>query len=536
MGGNCTSAPEDRLIDRALTASTTTSACLARDLEGLDPDALGFEGWQALLRLEQLLDPASSWAVRVKGLRRRSHYAATLAAADAARISAALCAGGIDHAVFADLALATGFGLEPGMRAVDSLSIWTDPGVTVEQLLAALATVPDLRPPTVGESLLRTSIGGIAIGIHRGWPASLGKQRGPLARPPVTWVTTQTGAFPVVAPQLEAYRLLLTPRDNAPPSWLLDLQTVAAAAPDVWQKLPDIAAAAERSSTLRRTWDQAASRGVGPVRPILRPDPPRARIAQWRRPAGPRGRLDTLTGEVAARPDHGPWPALYDAALAVVRVYVGVRITRIDEGGSTLLMGTEPIIMAANQQDRLDFDTLLVSTPRARRRKLRYVANEKVLAELGTGQGLLARSRAALLRGVYTHVHRVIPVREHIRGRAAVTAMIDALAAGDTVVIFPEGVVNQHEQTTLAPLKRGIAVLALETGVPILPVRIDGTRGKFPINRGRLIRTKPQLTVRYRRPVHAHPGESTAQVLARLAAALAPPGRGTQDPPPGPVG
>lgn len=516
--------PEDRLIALALDAREVTPTSLATELAGLDPDSLGFDGWQALTRLEPLLDPRSAWAVRVRSLRRRSHYATTIAAAKAVQISSVLTGAGITHAFFGDLALATAYGLEPGTRVLNYLSLWTDPEVATDQLSAALASVPELREPKGGGQLLRASVGGISIGINRGWPAVMGRQRGRLGTPTVTVVEAQAGTYPVVAPSLEAYHSMLTGRHEGAAAWLLDLQAISAATPGVWTRLPDVAADAERSLTLRWAWQEAAARGAAPSPPRMPRDPPRAQFTQrlGRSTPGTRGRLTPLLGDAAARPNHGPWPVLYDTALGLAALYVGARVTRIDDGGAALLDGVSPIIMAANHQDRLDFDTILITTPKARRRRLRFVANETVLAWLGSGQGLVGRSRAAVLRGVYTHVHRVIPVREHIRGRTAVAAMVDALAAGDTIVIFPEGVLNQT--TGVAPLKRGVAALALASGVPILPVRIDGTRGKLPVRHGRLIRNKPRITVRYRPALHLTGEETFSDVLTRLAAALAPPG------------
>ena len=63
----------------------------------------------------------------------------------------------------------------------------------------------------------------------------------------------------------------------------------------------------------------------------------------------------------------------------------------------------------------------------------------------------------------------------------------------------------------------------MEARVPIVPVRIDGTRTKLRTRHGLLVRTRPNVTVRYRQPIHVQAGESEADVLARLSAALAPP-------------
>ena len=520
-------AQENRLIELALSSRPVSPATIAGQLAGLDPDRPTFECWQALTLLEPLLDPGSVWAVRVKSLRRRSHYATAVASATAVKLSQALTTAGIGHAVFGDLAIATAYGLGPGTRPMNFLSIWTDPAAPRDQLAAALESVPDLRTPRSHGQVLRASVGGLAIGVHRGWQHDLGLQKGPLAKPATTFVESASGTYPVVAPSIEAYVAMMATRRSSASTWLFDLQAISAASRQVWSELPELATAAERSLTLHRAWGEAHARSVAPLPPEMPPDPLRARVTQLlSAPSGAaRGRLVPLIGEGAAHPNHGPWPALYDAALGLARLYTGTRITRIDEGGADILAGTEPIILAANHQDHLDYDTILITTPKARRRRLRYVATEQVLATFGSGHGLVGRGRAAILRGVYTHIHRVIPIREHIRGRAAVTSMLDALTAGDTVVIFPEGVRNQSGE--LARLKRGVAVLARESGVPILPIRIDGTRGNLPIRHGRLVRTKPRLTVRYRLPITAAPGDSDGAVLARIAAALAAPGRET---------
>lgn len=515
--------PDERLIDLALSPPRASPGVLTCELAALDPDDIGFEGWQALMFLQPLLDPESMWAGRVASMRRRSLDSAPPAATTAAQISAALRSVGIPHAVFGDLALATAYGLPPGTRALNYLSLWTDPAAPRDELLAALAGVPELRSPRGGGRVLRASVGQLAIGIHRGWPREMGRQQGPLATPAMSTVQSISGPFPVVGPGIEAYHAMLATRRSSVAAWLLDLQTIAVASPAIWGALPFLAKAGERSSTLRAAWEEAHDRHAAPAPPKLAIDPLWARISQkLEGPSGAvRGRLVPLIGEAAARPDHGPWPALYDVALGLARIYVGARITRIDEGGEAALAGAAPLILAANHLGHLDYDTILITTPRRRRRRLRYVASEQVLALFGSGHGVVGRGRAAVLRGVYTHIHRVIPVREHIRGQAAVAAMTDALAAGDTVVIFPEGRHNRGEG--LDRLKPGVAMLARESGAPILPIRIDGTRGKVPARHGILIRTKPSLTVRYRPTIQVAAGDSDEDILSRLAAGLAEP-------------
>ncbi len=53
------------------------------------------------------------------------------------------------------------------------------------------------------------------------------------------------------------------------------------------------------------------------------------------------------------------------------------------------------------------------------------------------------------------------------------------LELGDRVMVFPEGHLNNGETLRLA--RPGAALLALESGAPVLPVGIKGTRDIFPV-------------------------------------------------------
>lgn len=219
------------------------------------------------------------------------------------------------------------------------------------------------------------------------------------------------------------------------------------------------------------------------------------------------------------------WPPAYDAALAIAKGFVGARVTVIDEGGASLLKGTAPIIMAANHQGHLDYDTVLWTTSRRRRRRLRYVSSELLLNRLGDGRSITARIQRRVLQGMFTHVHRVIPVGDTVRGEQAVDAMVSALSAGDTVVIFPEG--ERNPGRDLMSLRPGVAAAAQQSGAPILPIRIDGTRDALAVG-GRPTRSKPRITVRLRDPITTTQHESQESLLARVAQSLESPGAPTQ--------
>lgn len=66
--------------------------------------------------------------------------------------------------------------------------------------------------------------------------------------------------------------------------------------------------------------------------------------------------------------------------------------------------------------------------------------------------------------------------REQAKG--ALAAVASGLSGNNSVIIFPEGWVSRDG--TLQPLKKGGFHLAIQTGLPIVPLRIEGARKVCP--------------------------------------------------------
>lgn len=60
----------------------------------------------------------------------------------------------------------------------------------------------------------------------------------------------------------------------------------------------------------------------------------------------------------------------------------------------------------------------------------------------------------------------------------ALHAAVDALEGGQVIGIFPEG--TTAYEGTMPQVRRGVALLALKTGVPVVPLSIRGTAESFP--------------------------------------------------------
>ena len=103
--------------------------------------------------------------------------------------------------------------------------------------------------------------------------------------------------------------------------------------------------------------------------------------------------------------------------------------------------------------------------------------------------------------GLFPRLWGVIPVRREEVDRRAVQRVLEVLAAGEIVLVAPEG-------TRAAQLSRGregIAYLSSRSGAPIVPVAVEGTVG-FPAPRFLSPSwKKPGAVVRFGKPFRFRP-------------------------------
>ena len=107
------------------------------------------------------------------------------------------------------------------------------------------------------------------------------------------------------------------------------------------------------------------------------------------------------------------------------------------------------------------------------------------------------------------------------------------LDEGHVLAVFPEG--TRSPNGALQEAKEGIAILALRTGAPILPVGISGTHKFWPRGQ-KLFRPGAYLRMRVGRPFHLEPAEgrdrkaaqreATRRIMTRIAELLPPSIRG----------
>ena len=111
---------------------------------------------------------------------------------------------------------------------------------------------------------------------------------------------------------------------------------------------------------------------------------------------------------------------------------------------------------------------------------------DPVLVGMVTARGLTYLARKTLFRNpVFAWVIRTlqaIPVDQVGVAKEGMRAVLQGLAAGRAVLVFPEGA--RSEDGKVAELMRGIALLIERSKVPVVPVGIAGAFAALP--RGRV--------------------------------------------------
>ncbi len=160
--------------------------------------------------------------------------------------------------------------------------------------------------------------------------------------------------------------------------------------------------------------------------------------------------------------------------LAAARVTV--------KGAGNIYSPEESYIVAMNHQSNMDIPILVYSLPL----QLRFIGKIELRKVPIFGSALI---RAG---------HFLIDRRDHQKSMEGIRAAGESLRKrGVSVVFAPEGTRSRNGE--LLPFKKGAFVMAIEPGIPILPVTLDGSRLSMP--KGSLWARKADVTVTIHQPV-----------------------------------
>ena len=185
---------------------------------------------------------------------------------------------------------------------------------------------------------------------------------------------------------------------------------------------------------------------------------------------------------------------------------------RLLTGAQAFWAGCRPTaaqrIYFANHASHGDFVLLWAALPPYLRRRARPVA------------GADYWERSALRRYIAAKVFRAVLIdRERREGSPdPIAQMVDALAGGDSLILFPEGTRNTTDQPLL-PLKSGLFHLAMQCpSVELVPVWMNNLGRVMP--KGEPLPIPLLCTVTFGGPLERIDGEDKAAFLARARAAL----------------
>ena len=170
-----------------------------------------------------------------------------------------------------------------------------------------------------------------------------------------------------------------------------------------------------------------------------------------------------------------------------------------------LVVGEEHIpasggaVLASNHLSMCDSLFLPVMT----RRRVTFLAKQ----EYFTGRGLKGRAKAAFVRGT-----GLIPINRDDASAAAsaLAAGARAVKAGMLLAVYPEG--TRSPDGRLYRGKTGVARMAMDTGVPVVPVAMIGTDRVQPI--GQVFPRLARVQIRLGKPLQP-PAAATDPAVER---------------------
>jgi 1-acyl-sn-glycerol-3-phosphate acyltransferase len=184
--------------------------------------------------------------------------------------------------------------------------------------------------------------------------------------------------------------------------------------------------------------------------------------------------------------------------------------------------------LAARLNPFWDFRTILEARPDPSRPHL-FVANHKSLADvfllclLPWEMKYLSKESIFKipLLGWQMRVIRDIPIERGNKesARRALETMRDRLAAGSSVIVFPEG--TRSPDGSIAPFREGAFRLAIELGVDVIPLAVAGTENTLPKHSLVLRPTSASVTVLPPIPVAGLTADDAPRLAERVRGEIA---------------
>ena len=177
---------------------------------------------------------------------------------------------------------------------------------------------------------------------------------------------------------------------------------------------------------------------------------------------------------------------------------------RVSVEGAEHLPRHGGVVIAANHTSFWDFFTTGWLPYRAWDRPVRILAKASLFRARGFGW--------FMRRAEHIPVHRG-------SGGAALSSAIEALEAGELVLVLPEQTISPSLE--LLPFKPGAVRMAAAAGVPVVPAVSWGSHRFHTVGRRPRWSWRLPVTVRYGQPLHPAPGDDPEQLTTLLRERIA---------------
>jgi long-chain acyl-CoA synthetase len=177
-----------------------------------------------------------------------------------------------------------------------------------------------------------------------------------------------------------------------------------------------------------------------------------------------------------------------------------------------------PVIVVSNHiTRRADIGLILAALPARFRHRLATAMGGETLSRMRKPPRewfFFKRWSYQLGYFLVTALFNVFPLPQLSGFRESFRFAGESADRGYSLLIFPEGEVNNSEDGRMAPFQSGIGLLAQNLGLPIIPMRLDGVWG-MKRERRRLAR-RGEITVHIGEPVSFPPGMAAEEIARKL--------------------